>query len=143
MDEMKTRPSSADVNQYLAAIEHNQRRADAQFLLPIFEEITECKAVLWGGSIIGFGQYHYRYASGREGDWPVTGFSPRKQNLSIYIMPGFLNMTAWLSKLGKHKTSGSCLSINKLADIDLGVLKQIINKSIREMGKIYPCEMIP
>ena len=102
------------------------------------QEVTGEPPVIWGDSIVGFGTYHYRYKSGREGDWPRTGFSPRKQYLAIYIMPGFSNYEALLARLGKHRTSVSCLYINKLADVDMNVLRQIITAAYKEMAKRYP-----
>jgi len=92
---------------------------------------------MWGTSIVGYGQYHYKYASGREGDFPLTGFSPRKQNLSIYIMPGFKQHEYLMQQLGKHKTGASCLYINKLADVDLSILKQLIEESVKYMREKY------
>ena len=102
------------------------------------QEVTGEPPVMWGDSIVGFGTYHYRYKSGREGDWPRTGFSPRKQYLAIYIMPGFDSYEALLARLGKHRTSVSCLYINKLADVDLDVLREIIAESHQEMARRYP-----
>lgn len=92
---------------------------------------------MWGDSIVGFGEYHYKYKSGREGDWFITGFSPRKQNLTIYIMPGFSEYADLLKKLGKHKHSVSCLYLNKLADIDFQVLEKLIAKSVVDMASLY------
>ena len=92
---------------------------------------------MWGSSIVGFGSYHYRYASGREGDWPVAGFSPRKQNLVIYIMPGFSDYGDLLGKLGKYRTGKSCLYVNKLDDVDLELLEQLVRESVAEMKRRY------
>ena len=97
------------------------------------EEVTGKKAVIWGTSIVGFDSYHYKYASGREGDWPIIGFSPRKTMLTVYIMPGFKPYKDKLKKLGKHKLGKSCLYIRKLADIDLGILEEIITDSVQRM----------
>jgi hypothetical protein len=93
---------------------------------------------MWGTSIVGFGSYHYRYASGQEGDWPIAGFSPRKQNLSVYIMPGFEKYGDLLSRLGKHKTGKSCLYINKLADVDMDVLEALVSEAVKAMKRRYP-----
>ena len=129
MSEPKTQPNSASVKQFIDAVEHPQRREDARALLQMMGEITGQKAMMWGGSIIGFGSYHFRYASGREGDWMRIGFSPRKSNISLYIMNGFNDYEALLQQLGKHKTGKSCLYINKLADIDRDVLAKLIERS--------------
>ncbi len=139
MAEPKTKPGNGSVTEFIAAVEKDKKRADAEQLLAIMIEITGKQPVLWGDSIVGFGQYHYQYKSGREGDWPVTGFSPRKQNLAIYIMPGFSSYTSLLEKLGKHKTGASCLYINKLEDVDVDVLKQIISTAYQDMHSIYSC----
>ena len=102
------------------------------------EDITGEQAVMWGPSIVGFGLYHYKYASGREGDFMRCGFSPRKQDLTVYIMSGFKEYGDLLSKLGKHKTSVSCLYLKKLADVDLAVLREMIERSVAYMDKTYP-----
>ena len=140
MSDLKTKPTRKSVKKFLFSVEHEQRRSDALQLLSLFEKVTNKKPVLWGNNIVGFGSYHYKYNSGQEGDWPVTGFSPRKQNLSIYIMPGFKNYQKQLSKLGKHKTSVSCLYVNKLEDIDLDILKKLVAASVTEMQSIYKCK---
>ncbi|MBB3167667.1 DUF1801 domain-containing protein [Simiduia aestuariiviva] len=129
---LKTRPSDASVADFLAAVEHPTRRADALVLLALFERITGEAAVLWGETIVGFGGYDYQ-RQGETLQWMQTGFSPRKQNLSIYVMNGFSDYTAQLAKLGKHKTSVSCLYINKLADVDLTVLEAILADSWAKM----------
>ncbi|MFN3235586.1 MAG: DUF1801 domain-containing protein [Pseudomonadales bacterium] len=134
----KTQPTKASVTKFLNNIEHDTRRADGKRLLELFKEITGEKPVMWGDSIVGFGQYHYKYASGREGDFLMTGFSPRKSNLSLYVMDGFKQRDQLLAKLGKHKTSVACLYINKLSDVDESVLKQLIQKSYEHMQKTYP-----
>ena len=133
----KTQPTKASVTKFLNGIEHETRRADGKRLLAMFKEITGEKPVMWGESIVGFGQYHYKYDSGREGDFLMTGFSPRKSNLSLYVMDGFKERDALLKKLGKHKTGAACLYINKLADIDEKVLTTMIEKSYRHMQSIH------
>ncbi len=138
MAELKTKPTRKSVKKYIASVENTRRQADALVLLELFEEITQKPAVIWGDSIVGFGKYKYHYDSGQKGIWPVTGFSPRKQNLSIYIMPGFSKYQTLLDKLGKHKHSVSCLYINKLADVDMDVLRELIVASIAEMETLYP-----
>ena len=135
MSENKTKPTSQSVKHFLESVEHKVRQADAQTLLKMFKEITGEKAVMWGESIVGFGTYHYKYETGREGDMPMTGFSPRKANLSLYVMDGFDGRDALLAKLGKHKTSIACLYINKLVDVDEKVLRSLIKKSYQHMKK--------
>ena len=138
MSSPKTQKNDASVADFLAAIEHPTKREDCIRLSNILTEITGQKPAMWGDSIVGFDTYHYVYASGREGDWPITGFSPRKQNLTLYIMPGFDRYTTLLTKLGKHKTSKSCLYIKKLEDIDETVLREIIADSVAYMRLKYP-----
>ncbi|QDP01586.1 DUF1801 domain-containing protein [Thalassotalea sp. PS06] len=138
MSENKTQLTDLNPDTFIAAIEHSVKRQDSEQLLQLFAAITKQKPQLWGTSIIGFGQYHYRYDSGREGDFLRTGFSPRKQNIAIYIILGFQPYQDLLAKLGKHKTGKSCLYINKLADIDIEVLKQLIEKSYQDMAEKYP-----
>lgn len=133
MSENKTRPTDQSVLDFLNSVEHKTRRADGLALLEMMEEVTGEEAVLWGSSIVGFGSYHYQYESGREGDMPLVGFSPRKQSMTVYIMPGFDDYEAQLDELGKHKTGKSCLYINKLADVDEGVLRQLIASSYAHM----------
>ncbi len=133
MSEPKTRPTDAKVKDFLDAVEHPQRREDGLELLKIMGEITNEEPVMWGPSIVGFGSYHYKYESGREGDMPVTGLSPRKSSLSVYIMTGFDEYSDLLGKLGKHRVGKSCLYINKLADVDISVLKEIIKRSVERL----------
>lgn len=131
MTELKTRQNNASVTEFLNAVDDKQQRADARKLSKMMREATGSRAKMWGTSIVGFGTYHYVYASGREGDWPIVGYSPRKQNLSVYIMSGFSGSQALLAKLGKHKTGKSCLYIKRLADVDEKVLRQLIDKSVK------------
>lgn len=133
MSEAKTKPTKVKVRDFLDAVEHPTRRKDGFELLKIMKEITQTKPVMWGPSIVGFGSYHYKYQSGREGDMPIVGFSPRRQSLSLYIMPGFDEYEDILGRLGKHKIGKSCLYINKLADVDISVLKELISKSVDRM----------
>jgi hypothetical protein len=135
MSESKTRPTDVKVEDFLNAVKHPRRKADGCELLRIMREITNEEPVMWGPSIVGFGSYHYKYESGREGDMPVTGFSPRKQSLSLYIMSGFDEYEDLLEKLGKHRVGKSCLYINKLADVDISVLKELIRKSVEKLVK--------
>lgn len=139
MAEPKTKKTSASVPAFLKSVENEQRRKDAFELLEIFKQTTKLPPILWGDSIVGFGEYHYKYERSRqEGDWPLTGFSPRKRNMTVYIMPGFANYQDLLDKLGRHKTSVSCIYFNKLENIDVKVLQQIIRRSVVDMKKMYP-----
>lgn len=137
MAENKTRPGKQSVAQFLNAIEDTQRRKDAKKVAAMMRKATGKRATLWGTSIVGFGKYHYKYASGREGDWALVGFSPRKQNLVVYIMPGFSEFPQLMKKLGKFKTGKSCLYLNKLDDVDEGVLEMLIERSVKVMQKRY------
>ena len=132
MSENKTRPTEQDVTEFLNRVENKTRREDGLALLQMMEEITGETAVLWG-SIVGFGSYHYKYESGREGDMPLIGFSPRKQSMTLYIMPGFDDYDEMLGKLGKHKIGKACLYINKLADVDETILRQLIKHAYDHM----------
>ncbi|MFO0781084.1 MAG: DUF1801 domain-containing protein [Candidatus Gracilibacteria bacterium] len=139
MAELKTKKTKESPVKFVAAVENEEKRKDSQELLKIFSEVTGEKPAMWGTSIIGFGQYHYKSErSSQEGDWPLTGFSPRKQNITVYIMGGFKSCGDLLKKLGKHKISGgSCLYINRLRDIDIPTLKKIIRNGYDEMKKRY------
>lgn len=137
MAELKTRPTDESVTRFLDSIENEPKRRDAYAILELMREVTGEEPQMWGDSIIGFGSYHYKYASGREGDWFLTGFSPRVQNLTLYIMSGFDAYDNLLSKLGKHKTGKSCLYVNKLADIDKETLKELISESVVHMKATY------
>ncbi len=138
MAELKTKRTRSSVAAFINSVENKRRREDAFVLLDVFQQLTGFEPALWGDSIIGFGEYHYESdRSQQKGDWPLTGFSPRKRNMTIYIMPGFSNFEDLLWKLGKHKTSVSCIYINKLDDIDLNVLKQIVSQSVDEMKILY------
>lgn len=138
MSELKTRPTDARVEAFIDAVDHPRRREDARTLLQLMRRVTGEEPVMWGPSIVGYGSYHYRYASGQEADWPIAGFSPRKQNLSIYIMTGFEESDELLSRLGKHKTGKSCLYVNKLADVDLEMLESLVRASVAAMKRRYP-----
>ena len=133
----KTRPTEHSVEEFLASIEHPVRRQDGLTLLVLFNKVTNLKPVMWGPSIIGYGRYHYKYDSGREGETLMTGFSPRKSALSIYIMPGYRDLSEKLARLGKHKIGKSCLTINKLADVEHDVLEEIILDGLNYMRKNY------
>ncbi|MEO1058399.1 MAG: DUF1801 domain-containing protein [Actinomycetota bacterium] len=137
MAENKTQTTDVDPAEFVAAVDHPTRRADAEVLLEMFERITGYSARMWGPSIVGFGRYHYRYDSGREGDFMVTGFSPRKANLVVYVLPGYDDISDDLAELGKHKIGKSCLYINKLADVDLTVLERIVTDAVARMRDNY------
>ncbi|MGV6840310.1 MAG: DUF1801 domain-containing protein [Planktomarina sp.] len=137
MTQNKTQATGADVTAFLNRVEHPTRHADALRLDQMFRDITGWTPRMWGLSIVGYGQYHYKYDSGREGDFLATGFSPRKANLSIYIMPGYADFSEELARLGKHKIGKSCLYINKLADVDEDVLAEIIEKGLANLATQY------
>lgn len=137
MSALKTQKNDASVEAFLSTVEHERKREDCQEILELMRRVTGEKPAMWGDSIVGFGEYHYKYASGREGEWFLTGFSPRKQNLTLYIMSGFDEYEDLLKKLGKYKTGKSCLYINKLEDVDLDVLAELVKKSVNHMRKTH------
>jgi hypothetical protein len=133
MAEMKTKQTEASVSAFLDAVENEQRRADCRVVADLMRAVTGEAPKMWGPGIVGFGSYHYKYASGREGDWFVTGFSPRKQDLTLYIMAGFDRYDELMAKLGKYKTGKSCLYLKRLSDVDLGVLRELVTASVEAM----------
>ena len=135
MAELKTKPTKQSVKDFVDAIKDEQQRKDCRTVSRIMKRITKANPKMWGPGIVGFGSYHYRYASGREGDWFLTGFAPRKQNLTLYIMSGFKKYSALLKKLGKHKIGGSCLYVKRLDDVDMDVLTQLIEESVAYVRK--------
>jgi len=135
MAELKTKPTKASVNAFLSDIEDDQQRKDAKAIAKMMKAATGVAPKMWGTSIVGFGSYSYKYASGHEGEWPLTGFSPRKQNLSLYIMTGFNGYKPLLKKLGKHKTGKACLYIKRLDDVDRDVLQELITKSVEHKAR--------
>ena len=137
MSENKTKSTDADVSAFLDAIGDDQRREDCRTLLALMGRITGKPAVMWGPSIVGFDTYHYKYESGREGDWAVTGFSPRKGDISVYLTAGSPEQDDLLARLGRHKMGKACLYIRRLADIDLAVLEQLITASVAEVRRRY------
>lgn len=139
MGEIKTKPTDLDIDNFMMGIEPEKRRSDSIELKKIFDSVLNEKAVLWNNNMIGYGIYHYKSErSKQEGDWPLIAFSPRKQNITIYIMPGVEKYKEMLDKLGRHKAStGSCLYISKLEDINLDVLKEIIKASVADMKRMY------
>lgn len=133
----KTKPTECSPGLFIASLENETRRRDAARLLEIFSSATGLAPKMWGPSIIGYGRYHYKYESGREGDFLMTGFSPRKANLVLYILPGYRDMSDILARLGKHKIGKSCLYINKLADVDVVLLEEIIREGVQYMRAKY------
>ena len=134
MAETKTVRTGASAAQFLAEVPDPQRRADAQAVCELMAEVTGAPPEMWGSSIVGFGSYHYRYASGREGDWPAVGLSPRKQSLTIYIPEGFDTYDELLSRLGPHSTGRSCLYIKRLSDVDRQVLRDLVAGGFRRLN---------
>ena len=137
MAELKTKVNKANVDKFIKSIKDEQTREDCYKIVEIMQKVTKAEPKMWGTSIVGFGSYHYKYASGREGDWMLVGFSPRKQNLTLYIMPGFQRYDELLKKLGKFTNGKSCLYIKKLEDIDRSVLKELIKQSVKYMKDKY------
>ncbi len=138
MAELKTRKINLSVKDFIQSLKDQQKIEDSLKLVQLFEEVTGEKATMWGSSIIGFGSYHYKSERSRqEGDWPLTGFSPRKQNMTIYIMPGFDTFKKEIDQIGKVKTSVSCIYFKKLSDLDLVILKKIIKDSVKIMKDRY------
>jgi len=138
MAELKTKKTTASVKDFLNSVPDERKRKDSFAIVKLMQEVTGIKPAMWGPSIVGFGKYHYKYASGHEGDAPLAGFSPRKQNLTLYIMAGFDGRAELLGKLGKHKTGKVCLYINKLEDVDLFTLKDLVRRSFEYMQRKYP-----
>jgi len=137
MSDIKTKPRNAAPKAFIDRVAHEQRRKDAHELLELMKDVTGEPPKMWGPSIVGFGRYRYQYASGREGEMCLTGFSPRKQSLVLYLGPG-LDNSALLAKLGKHKRGEGCLYINKLDDVDRDVLRELLASSVAEMRKRHP-----
>ncbi len=136
MAELKTKKNESSVTKFLDGVKDEKKRQDSYTILKLMKQITKAEPKMWGTSMVGFGSYHYKYASGREGDWFVTGFSPRKQNLTLYIMSGFSKYPDLLKKLGKFKTSKGCLYIKKIEDIDIATLKELIKQSVGYLKKL-------
>ncbi|UTW58580.1 DUF1801 domain-containing protein [Kordiimonas sp. SCSIO 12603] len=137
MAELKTKENDASVEAFLEAVEHKKRREDALVIKEVFDRITSWPAKMWGASIVGYGSYDYKYPTGRTGTWMITGFSPRKTSLTLYIMPGFGRYEELMSRLGKYKTGKSCLYVNKLEDVDMEVLEELIKASVQHMVDNY------
>jgi hypothetical protein len=136
MAELKTKPTNASVEKFLNQISDEARREDCFKIAKMMEEITGNEPKMWGPSIVGFGAYHYKYASGQEGDWPIAAFSPRKQDLTLYLLPGFTESGELMQKLGKHRTGKSCLYIKRLSDVHVPTLKKLIRESVKRMKQI-------
>jgi len=132
MAENKTKPTKGSVTAFLNKIRDKQSRDDCFAILEMMQKVSKCESVMWGSTIIGFGIYHYVYESGREGDTVLIGFSPRRQNIAVYLMGGLKNVEDELSKLGKYKTGGGCLYIRSLSDVNVMVLKKVFAKAFRE-----------
>ena len=137
MAENKTQPTRRSVTALINGIDDKKKRADAKKITAMMRKATGARAAMWGPSIVGYGRYHYRYESGREGDFMLTGFSPRKQALTVYIIPGFKPFESLMKKLGKYKTGKSCLYIKRLSDVDERVLELLIAESVKYMRKNY------
>ena len=134
MAELKTRPTDADVGTFLDSVADERRRDDAKAVCRLMQEVTGEEPVLWGTGIVGFGSVRLRYASGRELDWPVTGFSPRKTATTVYLMDGFEERSDLLARLGPHSTGRSCLHLKRLSDVDLAVLRELVAESVRHVA---------
>ena len=136
MAELKTKKTKAIVKKFLDGVKDEKKRKDSYTILELMQQVTKAEPEMWGTSMVGFGSYHYKYASGREGDWFVTGFSPRKQSLTLYIMAGISKYPDLLKKLGKFKTGKGCLYINKIEDVDIKILKELIKQSVGYLKKL-------
>lgn len=134
----KTIPSKKSVTSFIASVKDPQQRKDAQTVIAIMRKVTGERPVMWGSSIIGFGRYHYVYASGREGDWPLTGFSPRKGSLTLYIMLGLASESGLLAKMGKPKIGKSCVYLKTLEGVDLKALEELVRRGVRSIRKLFP-----
>ncbi len=137
MAKLKTQKTDASVKEFLTAVPDEKKRNDSFAILELMSEVTGEEPAMWGTSIVGFGSYRYKYASGQEGEWPLVGFSPRKQNLTLYIMSGFDEYDSLLANLGKYKTGKSCLYINKLEDVDLATLREMVKQSADHMAETH------
>ena len=138
MAELKTQPNKASVNTFIDSAAGGERRADCDRILNLLQDVTGEQPVMWGTSIVGFGRYRYNNTQGG-GEWMLTGFSPRAQNLTLYIMNGFSAYPDLMAQLGKHKTGKSCLYLKKLDDIDFAVLRELVTRSVADMKKRYEC----
>lgn len=137
MPTLKTQPNSASVQEFLSSLENKEQRDDAFRIVHLMEELSGKKPQMWGDAIIGFDRYHYKYASGREGEWFKIGFSPRKNTISLYLMPGYQDYSFFLEKLGKHKHGKSCLNIKRLSDVDFEVLSALVKQAYLDCKDSY------
>jgi hypothetical protein len=137
MAALKTTPNDRSVEAFLDSLSDEKKKQDSYRILELMKQITGEEAQMWGDSIVGFGSYHYRYASGREGDWFLTGFSPRKQAITLYIMAGFEQYDHLMNQLGKYKTGKACLYVKKLEDIDIQALRELVKQSVEHVANIY------
>jgi hypothetical protein len=138
MAELKTQPTDESVELFLNSVENDKKRTESFTILKLMREVTGSEPQMWGDSIVGFGNYKYRYASGRQGEWFLVGFSPRKRNLTLYIMSGFDGYDGLLGELGKYTTGKSCLYINKLEDVNLDTLRELVKRSVDHMIESNP-----
>ncbi len=139
MAENKTRPTNVSATQYVNAIEDADRRRDCKAIMKMMKQVTGEKPVMWGPSLVGYGSYHYKYPSGREGDWFLAGFASRKNDITVYLMCGSDGIGALLKKLGKYKMGKSCLYIKKLDDVDVDVLRELVEQSVAQIEAMYDC----
>ena len=137
MSDLKSRPTDADVDAFIESIDDEARREDCRAVMKIMKRLTRAQPRMWGPTMVGFGQYHYKYDSGREGDWFMTGFSPRKANLTLYIMAGFDRHDEIMGRLGKFKTGKSCLYVKRLSDVDAKALEELLRESVAFLKKAY------
>ena len=138
MSELKTKPTKVSAKSHIAAITNEEQRSDAQTLVALMRRVTRQEPTMWGPSIVGFGSYHYKYASGHEGDSALAGFAARGRELVVYIAPDFEGRDVLLSRLGKHRTGKGCVYIKRLADVDLKVLEKLVARSIADTKRRYP-----
>ena len=138
MAEPKTKQTTASVEDFINAVKDENMREDCWAVVKLMKDLTKAEPKMWGPSIVGFGLYTYKYASGRGGDWPLTGFSPRKQYLTLYVMPGFDEYDELMDKLGKFTCGKSCIYVKRLSDLHLPTLKKLITASIKHLRKTYP-----
>lgn len=138
MYELKTKENEASVKEFISAVDPDYRRADCETLYELMQEVTGDEGAMWGGNIVGFGKYSYKYASGHSGEWFLTGFAPRKQNLTIHVMAGFDDYSTLMDRLGKYKIGKSCLYVKRLEDVDMNVLRELVSESVKAMRANYP-----
>ncbi len=138
MAEPKTKLTEASVTDFINAVKDEQARADCWAIVELMQKVTKAEPKMWGANIVGFGMYTYKYASGKTGDWPMVGFSPRKQNLTLYVMGGFEDHDELMEKLGKFTCGKSCIYIKRFSDLHVPTLKKLLKASIKHILKIYP-----